>query len=170
MKIRNTGLALIALALGLASNALWGAEQPGWINAADNKILAQKLVNQQMAKSKNGDLYILGLHATVPGEKAQKMIACNLDRINKPDSPDDIMCTEKHMTLVFQKLADPVIFEVLVPLQDVAGNTIGCCVFVFKDFKTGSDESDYYMRAVVMRDEMAKSIPNFAAIFQPTQL
>ncbi|MDD3180592.1 MAG: hypothetical protein PHQ04_09600 [Opitutaceae bacterium] len=169
MKIPHVTLVLVTLALGLVSSALSGAEQPGWINAADNKIHAQKLVNEQMAKFKNIDIKFLGLHAVAPGEKEQKMIACTHDRINKPDSEDDYWVSQKHWTLVFQKLAEPEVIEVMIPLQDASGNVIGTACFIFKGFKTGDSEYPYYMRAVAMRNEMARATPSLAALFQPIQ-
>src|SRR4051794_3482185 len=91
---------LIFLAGGsVASAADEAAAVPNWGKAADNRILAQRLVNEQMAK--HADLLVFGLHAIAPGAKEQTMIACNLDRIGKKDDDDDVaVVTERKIILV----------------------------------------------------------------------
>jgi hypothetical protein len=134
--------------------------------ASENKIHAQALVNRQTAKPENKDLSILGLHAIVPGAAVQTMIACNLDRIGKADSEDDIIVTKEHKTMVFPKLSKPGIFEVMTPLKDSSGNVIGMLVFVFDGYKAGADETPYYLRAMKMREEMARETPSYVALFK----
>ncbi len=157
------------LVLAVASSGIDLRAEPALGKAADNKIHAQTLVNQQTGKKENSDLYILGLHAVAPGAADQTMIACNLDRIGKADTDDDKSVTQLHRTLIFQKLSQPEIFEVLIPLKDASGNVIGMAVFVYNGFKTGSDETSYYLRSVKMRDEMARVTPSHRALFQPAR-
>lgn len=164
MKTKHVCLTLLALALSAGSAF---AAEPTLGKASDNHIHAQRLVDQQTAKSANADLYILGLHAIAPGATEQTMIACNLDRIGKADTDEDKVVSRQHKTILFQKLSDPQIFEVLLPLKDQAGNVIGMAVFVYNGFKTGSDETSYYLRSVKMRDEMAATTPDFQSLFQP---
>lgn len=141
--------------------------ESGLGKAAENHIHAQQLVNQQMAKRENADLYILGLHAVAPGATEQSMIACNLDRIGKADTADDKSITTLHRTLVFQKLSEPGTLEVMLPIKDTAGAVIGMAVFVYHGFTSGADETSYYLRSVKMRDEMARATRSYTALFQP---
>lgn len=170
MKTTNSAsiffLAVALVIAGLAGPRLSAAE-PVLGKAADNKILAQQLVNQQVAKPANKDLAILGLHAVPPEGGEQRMIACNLDRIGKADSEDDKVVFREQKTFVFAKLSQPGVFEVMTPIKDAANNVIGMAVFVFHDFKPGGDETSYYLRAVQMRDEMARATPSHAALFSP---
>ncbi len=159
-------ISALLLAAGIAGSA--GAAEPVLGKAADNKIHAQTLVNQQVAKPENKDLSILGVHAIVPGATEQTMIACNLDRIGKADSEDDKIVTREHKTMVFPKLSKPGIFEVMIPLKDTPGNVIGMLVFVFDGYKPGADETAYYLRAVKIRDEMTRATPSHAALFKPS--
>lgn len=169
MKITNsTSIFLLAIALvvaGFAGPRLSAAE-PVLGKAAENKIHAQVLVNQQAAKPANKDLAILGLHAVPPEGGEQRMIACNLDRIGKADSEDDKIVFRQQKTFVFAKLSQPGVFEVMTPIKDATGNVIGMAVFVYHGFKAGSDETPYYLRSMQMRDEMARATPSHAALFR----
>ena len=70
--------ALPGLLLGLAIPAFAADTPPAWGKAADNKIYAQQLVNELMAKYP--ELVVVGLHLTAPGAKAETMIANLLSR------------------------------------------------------------------------------------------
>ncbi len=160
-------LAFTALALTLTP-AIFAAEpapDASWTKAADNKIYAQKLVNELMAKYP--DLVVVGLHATVPGAKGETMIATNLDRVGKVDDDDDIAVATEHKTICAPNLKDATKFEVQVPLKDSAGNFLGAAAgFVFK-YKTGDDEVKLHKKAVAIRDELAAKTPNLAALLAP---
>ena len=122
----------VALASGLASYA----DAP-WGKAADNKILAQAVVNDTMAA--HADLLVVGLHTIAPGAKDETMIASNLDRIGKKDDDDDIAVATERKTICAPNLKDPTRFEVQVPMMDKAGEVIGAIGLVFK-YKAGDDE------------------------------
>jgi len=166
MNTRHLLIALAAIALSIRGAT---AAEPILGKAADNHIHAQSLVDQQVAKPENADLAILGLHAVAPGASEQTMIACNLDRIGKADTDEDKVVSRLHKTILFQKLSDPEIFEVLIPLHDSGGNVIGMAVFVYKGFQTGSDETPYYLRSVKMRDEIARHTPAGTGLFQASR-
>jgi len=55
---------------------------------------------------------------------------------------------------------------VAVPLKDASGRVIGSLSTVFK-YAAGDDEVKMHAAAVAIRDEMAKKIPNVAALFKP---
>jgi hypothetical protein len=164
MKSSFFRLSLAALALGLgvaasAADAVLG-------KPADNKIYAQTLVNDLMAKYP--ELVVVGLHATVPGAKDETMIATNLDRVGKIDDDDDIAVAQEHKTILAPNMKDPHKFEVQVPLKDTAGNFLGAsCGLVFK-YKAGDDEVQLHIKALAIRDELAAKTPNLAALLKPT--
>ena len=135
--------------------------------AADNKIYAQKLVNEVMAK--NPDLLVVGFHAIAPGTTEQKMIASNLDRIGKDDDDDDKAVVNERKTICVPNAKEPNKFEIQVPMKDASGAIIGAYGFVFL-YKAGDDEVELHRKGVVLRDQLAKKIPNLAALFAPAKL
>ena len=141
---------------------------PSWGKAVDNHILAQKLVNELMAK--NPDLMVIGLHATKPGAKDQTMIATNLDRIGKADDDDDKAVSVEHKIILAPNLTDPNKFEVQVWLKDARGKQLTAAAgFVFK-YKAGDSEIVLLTKALALRDELAKKTPTFEALFAPAKL
>lgn len=132
--------------------------------AAENAILAQTLVNEQMAK--HPELVVLGLHAPKPGAEDSHMIASNLDRIGKDDDEDDLAVARERKTILAPNMKEPDRFEVAVPLKDASGKVIGSLSTVFK-YAAGDDEVKMHIAALAIRDEVAKKIPNVAALFKP---
>ena len=157
-----------ALALACATTVFAAVPTPEELaklgKAADNKILAQKLVNEQMAKHP-GELLVFGLHAVPPGKKEQQMIACNLDRIGKADDEDDIAVFAERKTILVPNKTETFKFEVQLPLKDAAGNVVGATGIVFK-YAAGDDEVKLLIKATAIRDEIAKKIANHAALFK----
>jgi hypothetical protein len=132
--------------------------------AADNAIFAQTLVNEQM--SKHPELLVLGMHAPKPGAKDSHMIASNLDRIGKEDDEDDLAVAKERKTILAPNMKEPDKFEVAVPLKDSSGKVIGSLSTVFK-YAPGDDELKMHQAALAIRDEVARKIPNVAALFKP---
>jgi hypothetical protein len=161
-------LALLAsLALGASVHAADPAPDPSWRKSTDNPIVAQQFVNELMAKYP--ELVVVGLHATVPGAKTETMIATNLDRVGKVDDDDDIAVAQEHKTILAPNTKDPHRFEVQVPLKDSAGHFLGAsCGLVFK-YNAGDDEVQLHLKALAIRNELAKKTPSLAALLQPTQ-
>ncbi len=157
--------ALPGLLLGLAIPAFAADTPPAWGKAADNKIYAQQLVNELMAKYP--ELVVVGLHLTAPGAKAETMIATNLDRVGKLDDDDDIAVAQEHKTVLAPNMTDPHKFEVQVPLKDAAGHFIGGAAgFVFR-YNSGDDEVQLHIKALAIRDELAKKTLSPAALLMP---
>lgn len=159
---------LILLTLGVCA-ALRAASTPEematWTKAADNKIYAQRLVNATMAA--HPELLVIGMHATKPGTKEQKMLASNLDRIGKHDDDDDIGVATEHKTICAPNLTETFKFEVLMPLKDASGKTLNAAIgFVFK-YKAGDDEVKMHAKAVAIRDALAAQTPSLEALFAP---
>ena len=155
-------LAWLALCLPLAAGA---ADSPAdWGKAADNKILAQQLVNELMAQ--NADLVVVGLHVTPPGTSVQRMVASNLDRIGKEDDADDIAVFAEHKTILCPNAKDPHKFEVQVPLLDITGQVIGTCGFVFR-YQAGDNELELHRRALVLQAWVKAHTPGLPALLKP---
>lgn len=155
-----------SLILG-ALSSLSAADVPVLGKAADNKIYAQKLVNEVMAT--HPDLLVVGFHAIKPGTKDQVMIASNLDRIGKDDDDDDKAVVNERKTICVPNAKESNKFEVQVPMKDATGAIIGAYGFVFQ-YKAGDDEVELHRKGVVLRDALAKRIPNLAALFAPATL
>jgi hypothetical protein len=103
-----------------------------------------------------------------PGNKEETMIASNLDRIGKKDDEDDLAVSHERKTILAPNIKDPTKFEVAVPLHDASGKTIGSISAVFK-YTAGDDELKMHKAALAIRDDLAKKIPNTAALFKPAK-
>ncbi|MDB6083425.1 MAG: hypothetical protein JWN43_1306 [Gammaproteobacteria bacterium] len=134
--------------------------------AADNAIYAQTLANEVMAN--HPELVVIGLHALKPGNKVETMIASNLDRIGKKDDEDDLAVAHERKTILAPNMKDPSKFEAAVPLHDASGKIIGSLSTVFK-YSAGDDEVTIHKAALVIRDDIAKKIPDTAALFKPAK-
>jgi hypothetical protein len=153
-----------AALLGLCATSGYTLAAEPLGKAADNAIYAQTLVNEQMRK--HPELLVLGMHAPRPGAKDSHMIAANLDRIGKADDEDDLAVAQERKTILAPNMKEPDKFEVAVPLKDASGQVIGSLSTVFK-YAAGDDEIKMHAAAVAIRDELARKIPNVAALFKP---
>ena len=159
-------LAAATAAVLSCATAAYALADPALGKAADNAIYAQTLVNEQMAK--HPELLVLGMHAPKPGAKDSHMIAANLDCIGKADDEDDLAVAQERKTILAPNVKEPTKFEVAVPLKDASGKVIGSLSTVFK-YAAGDDEVKMHTAALAIRDEMAKKIPNVAALFKPAR-
>ena len=159
-------LAAATAAVLSCASAAYALADPALGKATDNAIYAQTLVNEQMAK--HPELLVLGMHAPKPGAKDSHMIAANLDRIGKADDEDDLAVAQERKTILAPNMKEPTKFEVAVPLKDASGKVIGSLSTVFK-YAAGDDEVKMHTAALAIRDEMAKKIPNVAALFKPAR-
>lgn len=171
MKMWKRRLLLTVAAIGMATSPMWADSTPEeratWKKAADNKIYAQKLVNELMAS--HSELLVIGLHGTAPGASDERMIASNLDRIGKKDDDDDVGVSNEHKTICAPNLKESNKFEVLMPLKDASGTVLTAAVgFVFK-YSAGEDEVKMHALAVSIRDYLAKKIPSYAELFRSTE-
>src|SRR3954466_7321345 len=132
--ITLTGLLFIAASRLLAEGHT-AAEMATWHKAADNKIVAQKLVNELMKA--HPDVLIVGIHGVAPGAKAGTMIATNLDRVGKVSDEDDNAVADEHRVILELSKTDPNRYEVLIWMKDATGKELNAAVgFVFK-YKKG---------------------------------
>jgi hypothetical protein len=161
MKILHRCSLLAACAgLLLGAAALRAADAPKYVLAADNHILAQKLVNGIMAA--NPSLVAVGMHCVAPGADRQAIIASTLNVIGKPSDPEDIL----HGSTVIAPSTKAPKLGVMLPLHDRTGKEIGSLALQFK-YQPGDDQVKAFAAATVIRDCVAQQIPALADLFAP---
>ena len=59
---------------------------------------------------------------------------------------------------------------VLMPLRDRAGDNLGLVVYAFKvPVESNAGERVYYLKALNLRDALAKRIPRYETLFAPAK-
>jgi len=161
--------ALTASLLLLCAFQPAAAETKNWSPPAA-KIYAQQLSDETMKA--HPELLSFTLHGVPPGmHDAYTMFAGSYpDRIGNPDDPDDIDVSKKGITIVdprWHRTKDPAPkFVVLMPLRDRAGENIGLVVYAFKvPVESNAGEREFYLKALNLRDSLAKRIPSYDALF-----
>ncbi|HJP69810.1 MAG TPA: hypothetical protein VJ846_13005 [Sphingomicrobium sp.] len=157
--------AFLALSLSLPA----AAEPKNW-SPPSYKIYAQQLADSTMRA--HPELLSVTLHGVPPGmHDAYTMFAGSYpDRIGNPDDPDDIDVSKKGITIVdprWNRTKDPAPkFVVLMPLRDRQGANIGLVVYAFKvPVESNAGERSFYLKALELRDALAKQIPSYDALF-----
>ena len=142
--------------------------------APKGKIQAQKLMDETMAK--HPELLSATLHGVPPGEKGvYTMFAGSYpDRIGNPDDPDDIDVTKKGITILdprWKRVDDKdKKFVVLLPMRDAKGENVGLVVYAFKNPAKPSGMEEHYLKeSNKLRDDLAKKIPSYDALFAPAK-
>jgi hypothetical protein len=168
----------IACAFGasIAAAPAFAQDKPkkNW-TAPSQAIAAQKIVDADMKK--HPELLSITLHGVPPGQKdTYTMFAGSFpERIGNPDDPDDIDVTKKGITILdprWHRTNDKdKKFVVLMPMRDKANENIGLVVYAFKNPKySGSAQEKYYLdQSIKLRDELAKKISSYDALFQPAK-
>jgi hypothetical protein len=155
MTAHKKTLYLVTFAILLAAAQFTSAQE-------GNKIYAQKLLDETLAKHK--DVVIMAMHVTPPGKTDNVIIASNIGRIGKKADEDDMRVIETGKpNLEVNKKGDH--FEVELVLQDQSGKTIGAVgiVFIYEKGK----EAEFQKRAEQVRDEMKQKTPTIAKLFEP---
>ncbi len=167
MKNTSRAFFLTSLLFGLGSVASFAetTPDPSWRKAADNKILAQKLVNELLAA--HPELIVVGLHAVAPGTKEERMIATNLDRIGKMDDDDDKAAAVDKKIILAPNPTDPHKFEIQIYLKDATGRVLDAGAGLVFKYNAGDDLVQLLAKAIRFRDELARKTPSFEALFQP---
>ena len=161
-------LALAFTAAHLMAETHTAEEMATWKKASSNQIVAQKIVNDMLAA--HPDVFIIGIHGTAPRAKSGTMIATNLDRVGKANDEDDNAVADDHRIILELNKTDPKRFEVLIYMKDATGKKLNAAVgFVFKYAGTESD-IEMLTKGVALRDELARKIPTWDAIFAPAKL
>lgn len=142
---------------------LW-ASAAGARGQAPTKSYAQKLVDMSVAAHPN--LVVLAMHVTAPGSTDNTIIAANLpELVGKKSDNDDIQVMTTNVPLAAP--AKPKgHFEVLVPLRDVSGKSIGALGIVF-DSSKGEDKNKFIDTGTKLRDQLQNVIPSIETLFAP---
>ena len=142
--------------------------------APGQKIYAQKLVDETMKK--HPELLSITLHGVPPGQtNVYTMFAGSYpDRIGNADDPDDIDVQKKGITILdprWKRANDTdKKFVVLMPMQDAKGENVGLVVYAFKNPpKPSGLEERYLKESTKLRNELAKKIPSYNALFDPAK-
>jgi len=133
-------------------------------SAYPEHTLAQDLVEKTFAK--HPEVIILATHSTPPGGKVNVISGSTIGRLGKEADEDDLRVIEKGETNL--EVADNnQRFEVELPLNDASGKRIGALGVVLR-YSAKADKEALHKRAIVIRDEMARQIPDAAALAQPS--
>jgi hypothetical protein len=131
--------------------------------AYSENTFAQALTERIVAA--HPDLLVMMIHATPPGKTRNIVIGSNIGRIGKEADEDDLRVIQKGSTNL-EVGGDNDRFETELPLNDVSGTRIGALGLVFA-FHAGKDKEALHAHGRAIRDELAKLIPNNAALFAP---
>ncbi len=119
------------------------------------------------------ELLSVTFHGVPPGlDKVYTMFAGSYpDRVGNPDDPDDIDVITKGITIVdprWHRTKDVTPkFVVQLPLRDAAGDNIGLVVYAFRvPVASSAGERGLYMKALDLRDALAKRVPTYAVLFE----
>jgi hypothetical protein len=178
MKVLPLNILTVSLTLSCSFGA-WAAEKapapaaqkPKNWTAPATKIYAQSLSDEIMAR--HPELISVTFHGVPPGlDKVYTMFAGSFpERIGNPDDPDDIDVITKGITIVDPRWnkKDPVQkFVMMMSLRDIDGGHIGLLVLAYKNpTNSGKTETDFFLAATALRDELKKQIPSYAALFKP---
>ena len=162
MKLSSRSLLLAAVALRLCGVGLCADTKYGL--AADNRIVAQQLVNRLVAQEPS--LLTAGMHCVAPGGTVQTIVASTLNVIGKPSDPNDVDVGQHGCTLVSPNPAKAKI-GVMLPLHDRSGQLIGALALAF-NYRDGDDEVKSFVEARAIRDRVAQDIAGLAALFAKT--
>jgi hypothetical protein len=155
MKLSNRLGAMVLALCAMTSARLQGQE---------NKIYAQKLVDQTIAK--HPELRQIGLHSIPPNSSESMIIAINdPKKVGKKSDPDDleVMKTGKPSVEIIDRKQ---IYDLGFPLLDRSGKIVGVAVMEIKLSAEKSKESALE-RGKIIQEELRKEIPSKEKLFEP---
>jgi iron complex outermembrane receptor protein len=123
---------------------------------------AQQLTKRTVAA--HPDLLVMMIHATPPKGAHNVIIGSNICRFGKQADEDDLRVIEKGSTNL-EVGGDKDRYETELPLLDRAGRRIGALGLVFA-LKPDTDKEALHRHGLAIRDEVARAIPNNAALFR----
>lgn len=126
---------------------------------------AQKLTERTVAA--HPDLLVMMIHATPPRGAHNVIIGSNIGRFGKQADDDDLRVIEKGSTNL-EVGGDNDRFETELPLLDRTGKRIGALGLVFA-LKPDTDKEALHRHGLAIRDEVARAIPDNAALFRPAR-
>jgi hypothetical protein len=148
---------------GLMVLTLWAMTSAG-LQAQENKIYAQKLVDQTIAK--HPELRQIGLHSIPPNSSESMIIAINdPKKVGKKSDPDDleVMKTGKPSVEIIDRKQ---VYDLGFPLLDRSGKIVGVAVMEIKLSAEKSKESAL-KRGKIIQEELRKEIPSKEKLFEP---
>lgn len=164
---------MISIGAFCLSTQAAAADQKNW-SPPKYETYAQQLSDATMKA--HPELLSVTMHGVPPGmHDAYTMFAGSYpDRIGNPDDPDDIDVSKKGITIVdprWHRTKDPAPkFVVLMPLRDRQGENIGLVVYAFKvSSESNAGERIFYLKALELRDALAKRVPSYEALFAPAK-
>ncbi len=176
LKSARIPLALALSAISLSTALAADPPKKNWTPPAQT-IYGQKLADETMTK--HPELLSITLHGVPPGlENVYTMFAGSYhDRVGNPDDPDDIDVIKKGITILdprWHRTNDTdKKFVILMPMRDKSGENIGLVVYAFKNPPAQANvskvEVEYLEKANKLRDELAKEIPSYKAMFDPAK-
>ena len=126
---------------------------------------AQKLTERTIAA--HPDILVMMIHATPPGGAHNVIIGSNIGRFGKQADEDDLRVIDKGSTNL-EVGGDNDRFETELPLLDRSGKRIGALGLVF-GLKPDTDKEALHRHGLAIRDEVARAIPQNAALFRPAR-
>jgi hypothetical protein len=166
--------ALLGASFAMATPA-FAQDKPkkNW-TAPAQKIYAQQLSDETMKK--HPELLSITLHGVPPGmtDTYTMFAGSYLDRIGNPDDPDDIDVSKKGITILdprWHRTKDTdKKFVVLMPMQDAKGENVGLVVYAFKNPPKMTGMEEHYLKeSTKLRNDLAKKIPTYNALFEPAK-
>lgn len=123
---------------------------------------AQQITERTVAK--HADLLVMMIHATPPGGGRNVVIGSNIGRFGKVADEDDGRVINAGATNL-EIGGENDRFETELPLNDASGKRIGALGLVFT-YHDGADKDAIHAHGRAIRDEIARQIPNSAALFR----
>jgi hypothetical protein len=164
----TAGLQAIARAvqadLRLATLSAKNAIDPYPYDAAYSDNTRAQALTEQIVRA-HPDLLVMMIHATPPGKNKNVVIGSNIGRLGKEADEDDLRVIE-HGSTNLEVGGDNDRFETELPLNDASGARIGALGLVFA-YRVGQDKEAIHAHGRAIRDELAKLIPDNAALFAP---
>jgi hypothetical protein len=124
---------------------------------ASNAPVAQRLIEEEVAR--HTDVATIAMHVTPPGAAGDSIIASNVATLIGKESGQFAVSVTKLSRFILAPEPQNAKFEVLLPLKDHAGTTIGTLAVVFSKFdgKEGH-EMEYFERALGVRNRLRGKI------------
>jgi hypothetical protein len=149
--------------LALAILTLSGVTGHGRAQTESKPIYAKTLVLEVIHR--NPDMLDVIFHVTRPGASDNYAIAAYTKKEEGGKSGDDDMGVVKTGVPLVEVQKDGVRIGVLVQLKDKHRHAIGALGLMYV-YHAGDDPKEYLRRSEKVRDNVAKKIPNVAALFE----
>lgn len=131
------------------------------------KSLAQVLVEEM--PQKYPEVQCCLIHARLfDGINHAVIASYKLDQVGEVDEEEDNIVTEEENVIINPRINDKSLrWNVRLPVKDASGNMIKASWAIYMVRKPGDDMPKILAQAIAVRDDVAKRIPNLAALFAP---